>query len=64
MPDGIGSKVVIERLKRDYDIDVAVGQGKLTSSVIRIGHMGWCDADDIELVLDALAEVMPALGRG
>jgi aspartate aminotransferase-like enzyme len=32
--------------------------------VIRIGHMGWCDADDIELVLDALAEVMPALGRG
>jgi len=64
MPDGISSKIVIERLKRDYDIDVAAGQGKLTNSVIRIGHMGWCDAGDIEIVLDALAEVMPALGRG
>jgi aspartate aminotransferase-like enzyme len=61
MPDGISSKIVIERLKRDYDIDVAAGQGKIANSVIRIGHMGWCDADDIELVLDALAEVMPAL---
>ena len=42
-------------------IDVAAGQGKSADRIIRIGHMGWCDAADIEIVLDALAEVMPAL---
>ena len=61
MPEGLSSKIVLERLKRDYDIDVASGQGKITDRVIRIGHMGWCDADDIELVLDAFAELVPAL---
>ena len=61
MPEGLSSKVVIERLKQDYDIDVAAGQGKSADRIIRIGHMGWCDAADIEIVLDALAEVMPAL---
>lgn len=61
LPRGIRSGQVIEQLKHRYDIDVASGQGKTADQLIRIGHMGWCDSDDIAYVLDALAELMPAL---
>jgi aspartate aminotransferase-like enzyme len=61
MPDGVTSASVIKALSADYGIDVASWQGKGEEQVIRVGHMGWCDAEDLEIVLDALAEVVPRL---
>jgi aspartate aminotransferase-like enzyme len=55
------AKELIRRLKDGHGIDVASGQGHTGDAIIRVGHMGWCDADDIELVLDALAEIVPTL---
>ena len=64
MPAGVTSAGVIKAMAADHGIDVASWQGKGEEQVIRVGHMGWCDADDIELVLDAMAEVIPALSTG
>lgn len=61
LPDGITSASVIKTMASDHGIDVASWQGKGEEQVIRVGHMGWCDSEDIDVVLDALAEVIPAL---
>ncbi len=61
MPDGMSAKALISRLKERHGIDVASGQGKTADQMIRVGHMGWCDADDIDVVLDALAESVPMI---
>lgn len=55
------AKELIRRLREEHGIDVAAGQAHTGDAIIRVGHMGWCDADDIEIVLDALAEIVPAL---
>jgi aspartate aminotransferase-like enzyme len=60
VPGGKAAEL-IRRLKEEHGIDVASGQAHTAEAIIRVGHMGWCDADDIELVLDALAEIVPTL---
>jgi aspartate aminotransferase-like enzyme len=55
------AKALIRRLKDEHGIDVASGQAHTADTIIRVGHMGWCDADDIEVVLYALAEIVPTL---
>jgi aspartate aminotransferase-like enzyme len=61
VPGGKGAKELIRRLKEEHGIDVAAGQAHTGDSIIRVGHMGWCDSEDIEIVLDALAEIVPTL---
>ncbi len=61
LPAGVQSAAVIKTMSADYGIDVASWQGKGEEQVIRVGHMGWCDSGDLEVVLDALAEVIPAM---
>lgn len=61
VPGGKGAKELIRRLKEEHGIDVASGQAHMSDAIIRVGHMGWCDGDDIEIVLDALAEIVPTL---
>jgi aspartate aminotransferase-like enzyme len=63
MPDGMSAKALITQLKERHGIDVASGQGTTADQMIRVGHMGWCDADDIDAVLDALAEAVPVVSR-
>lgn len=58
---GKQAKTLQKRLKDEHGIDVANGQAHTADDLIRVGHMGWCDAEDIEIVLDALAEIVPTL---
>lgn len=58
LPDGLSAKTVIARLHDDHGITVAGGQNHLADSIIRIGHMGWVDADDIEVCLAAVRDVL------
>lgn len=61
VPGGSGAKELIRRLREEHGIDVAAGQAHTGDAIIRVGHMGWCDSEDIEIVLDALAEIVPTL---
>lgn len=42
-----GAKELVKEVHERYDIDVAAGQGDLSDKIIRIGHMGWFEQDDI-----------------
>lgn len=63
MPPGVSAKALIKELQDTHGIVVASGQGKTADRMIRVGHMGWCDADDIDVVLDALAEAVPRVSQ-
>ncbi len=60
-PEGISNKAIIRRLEEDHGVVVAAGQAHLADKIIRIGHMGWVDEDDIEACLGALSEVLETI---
>ena len=45
--------------REEFDIELAIGQGGLTSKLIRVGHLGWVSDKDISEVMTALKTVMP-----
>lgn len=61
MPAGVTAKSVTAALERDYNVIVGAGQGHLTEAMIRIGHMGWCSAAEIDGCLFALGSVMKSI---
>ncbi|HVX30925.1 MAG TPA: alanine--glyoxylate aminotransferase family protein [Nitrolancea sp.] len=62
-PDGIEPADVIARMKADHGIDIASGLGKLQSTTLRIGHMGYTHQPDLERTLTALSSVTDQLRR-
>ncbi len=62
-PEGISNKEIIRRMEADFGITVAGGQAHLASQIVRIGHMGWVDEEDIESCLSALSEVLETANR-
>lgn len=62
LPDGLTAKAVTARLFEEFGVTVAGGQGALADRIIRIGHMGWVDADDIETCLAAVGAVLGRSG--
>lgn len=58
LPKGRTAKEVSKRLMDEHGVTVAGGQGPLADSIIRIGHMGWVDSDDIDACLAAVQAVL------
>ena len=54
VPDGVDAKQLLKRLEQRHGVVLAGGQGKLAGQIIRIGHMGWVQRDDLAAVLRAL----------
>ena len=55
---GVGAAELRERLTREHGVVVATGQGAYRQTILRIAHMGFCTPDDIEVVLEALRDVL------
>ena len=62
MPEGIDGRALMGRLRTEKNVVLAGGQGKLSSSIFRIGHLGHVSQDDIEEVIIALRELLPEVG--
>jgi aspartate aminotransferase-like enzyme len=60
IPSGLDAQVVIKRLSEEHGVVVASGQGSLKGKIIRIGHMGYTDLEDVERVVEALRAVIAA----
>jgi aspartate aminotransferase-like enzyme len=58
LPDGMKDSDVMERLRLEYGVVLAGGQGDLTGRILRIGHLGLVDESDIDQVFDALRHVL------
>ena len=61
-PAGLSAQRIIQAMRRDHGVDVAGGQAHVSERMIRIGHMGWVDAGDIDAALAALGAVLASLG--
>lgn len=66
VPAGIGAGEVVAAMRRDHGITIATGQAHLAERIVRIGHMGWVDADDVDAAVAGLSHAVAALtaGRG
>ena len=62
MPEGIDGRALMGRLRTERNVVLAGGQGKLSTSIFRIGHLGHVTEDDIEEVIEALRELLPQVG--
>ncbi len=54
VPGGAGAKDLVETVRERYDIDVAAGQADLSDQIIRVGHMGWFEQEDIARAANAV----------
>lgn len=61
-PPGIPAKTIVRHLEQDHGVIVAGGQAHLADAIVRIGHMGWVTAEDIDHCLAALGAVLQTLG--
>lgn len=63
MPGGKGAKDLVQRVSERYDISVAAGQGDLSDKIIRVGHMGWFEQEDIARAVDAVVACATVLAE-
>ena len=62
MPEGVDGRALMGRMRTEKNVVLAGGQGKLSTSIFRIGHLGHVTEDDIEEVIGALKELLPEVG--
>ncbi|HET6318290.1 MAG TPA: aminotransferase class V-fold PLP-dependent enzyme, partial [Chloroflexota bacterium] len=54
VPRGTDARALLRRLHERHDVVLAGGQGRLDGQIVRIGHLGWVDEDDITRAVGAL----------
>ena len=62
LPESVSAKDVLKLMRERHNVELQGGQGGLTDRMIRIGHMGWVSAAEIDDVLAGLEEIGPILG--
>jgi len=63
VPEAVDTRTLLRRLRTDHGVVLAGGQGLLEGRIIRIGHMGYVQEDDLQRALEALAALLPAMGH-
>lgn len=68
VPDGVDGAAIVRSMRERSGVTAAGGQGELKGRIVRIGHIGYVDIDDVAAALDALelafAEAGSAVERG
>jgi aspartate aminotransferase-like enzyme len=62
LPEDISAKRVLAAMRERHAIELQGGQGHLTDRMVRIGHMGWVTAPELEEVITGLDDVASVLG--
>jgi len=57
-PEGTSAVEVKRRLLSEHGVAIAAGMGDFKDRVLRIAHMGYCQASDIDSVLSGLGTVL------
>jgi len=63
MPEGLTAKEVRGRMREGHGVVVAGGQGKIKEQVVRLGHLGYVDENDVLAMIGALEATLRELGR-
>ena len=62
IPDGVDSGAIVRSLRDRSGVTVAGGQGALKGAILRIGHIGAIDLDDVAVALGALERAAAEAG--
>ena len=62
IPDGVDSGAIVRSLRDRSGVTVAGGQGALKDAILRIGHIGAIDLDDVAVALGALERAAAEAG--
>jgi aspartate aminotransferase-like enzyme len=62
LPDGVSAKALVKAVRESAGIEIGAGQGACADTMLRIGHMGWCDEESLDLTLRALAAALRERG--
>jgi len=61
-PSGMNSKDIVKKMRKEYGISIAAGQGELEQKIIRIAHMGWINEQDLLMCFSILEKVLRDVG--
>ncbi|MCM8787440.1 MAG: alanine--glyoxylate aminotransferase family protein [Candidatus Omnitrophica bacterium] len=61
-PSGLNAKDIVKKLRKEYGISIAAGQGELEQRIFRIAHMGWINEQDLIMCFSLLEKVLKSLG--
>ncbi|MDP2923229.1 MAG: alanine--glyoxylate aminotransferase family protein [Candidatus Omnitrophota bacterium] len=61
-PSGMNSKDIVKKLRKEYGVSIAAGQGELEEKIFRIAHMGWINEQDLIMCFSLLEKVLKDLG--
>jgi aspartate aminotransferase-like enzyme len=64
LPPSVDAKKLLKNVRERHNVVLAGGQGQLEGQIVRIGHMGWVDQDDLQVALQALETELAAAGLG
>jgi len=56
-PDGMTASEFHDRLRAESGIEIAIGQGHLAGTILRIGHMGYVEQPELDATLEAIAHI-------
>jgi len=59
---GIDTASIVKKMRKEYGISIAGGQGHLKGKIVRIAHMGYINPLDIVMCLSVLEKVLADLG--
>jgi aspartate aminotransferase-like enzyme len=62
VPDGLDVKKLLQILREERDVAPSGGQQRLERLIFRIGHLGWVNEADIEVVMRELEIALPQAG--
>ena len=63
VPEGIDGKAIVKRMREDYGVSIAGGQGDLVGKIIRLAHMGYMERFDVIIGISALEMMLHELGH-
>ncbi len=63
VPEGISGKAIVKRMRTEYGVSIAGGQGELDGKIVRLAHMGYMDRFDVIIALSALEMTLSDLGH-
>jgi aspartate aminotransferase-like enzyme len=61
-PNGLDSSLIVKKARDEYGLTIAGSQGPWQGKFFRIGHLGFCDDNDIILAVGAVERVLKELG--
>ncbi|MEI7904931.1 MAG: alanine--glyoxylate aminotransferase family protein [Candidatus Firestonebacteria bacterium] len=63
VPEGMDGDAINKKIRDDYGITMAGGQGKMKGKMLRIGHLGYTDRFDAVVAIAAVEMALAELGQ-